>query len=124
MWPRACAMLIRQALETGVDAIWLASPGTASLTRSSMRSQLTCLPAYIDPQLAGEISYIWVALSEACHYHAYELAPTAVELADWIAAVDRLLVRNPAARMASAPDRKPLRDGDRASRIPRHRTDV
>lgn len=95
LWPRACAMLIRQALETGVDAIWLASPGTASLARSSMRSQLTCLPAYIDPLLAGEISYIWAALSEACHYHAYELAPTAVELADWIATVDRLLARTP-----------------------------
>jgi len=91
IWPRACATLIRQALETGVDAVWLADPGTAAMTRSRMRSQLTCLPAYMDPVVAREIAYVWVALSDACHYHAYELAPTATELSGWIAAVDRLL---------------------------------
>lgn len=95
VWPRACAMLIRQALEAGVDAIWLADPSTEGLMRSSMRSQLTCLPMYLDARMAREVSYVWAVLSEACHYHAYELAPTAVELSDWIATVDRLLASLP-----------------------------
>jgi hypothetical protein len=37
------------------------------------------------------MAYVYAALSEACHYHAYELAPTAAELTRWITAVDRLL---------------------------------
>ena len=43
--------------------------------------------------LARQIAYVWAALSEACHYHAYELAPTAAELAGWFQSVEELLTR-------------------------------
>jgi hypothetical protein len=52
---------------------------------------LICLPSYIDGNgLAGRVAYAWNALSHACHHHAYELAPTLAELADWIRTVERL----------------------------------
>ena len=57
-----------------------------------MRSQLACLPTYLDGATAHQIAYVWAALSEACHYHAYELAPTAAELTGWIDAVDQLIL--------------------------------
>ena len=49
-----------------------------------MRSQLACLPWYINPAAATQSTYTWAALSSACHYHSYELAPTAAELTSWI----------------------------------------
>jgi hypothetical protein len=30
------------------------------------------------------ITYLLAALSQACHYHPYELAPTAAELTSWL----------------------------------------
>lgn len=91
LWPRAAALLARQALEKALNQLWESSPATSGLSQCSMRSQLTCLPAYLDAALAREISYVWAALSEACHYHAYELAPTAAELTGWIHEVDELI---------------------------------
>lgn len=93
LWPRACALLVRQALECALDQIWAADPATSGLMRCTMRSQLSCLPAYFDAPTAREIGYVWAALSEACHYHAYELAPTASELTGWIGTVSRLITR-------------------------------
>jgi hypothetical protein len=90
-WPRAVALLTRQALEQALDGFWLATPATAGLANCSAKTQLICLPTYLEPRLAREISYAWAALSGACHYHAYELAPTASQLAGWIDAVSRLL---------------------------------
>ena len=45
-----------------------------------MRSQELCLTAYLDPATASRITYLPAALSQACHYHPYELAPAAAEL--------------------------------------------
>lgn len=90
VWPRAVALLTRQALEKTLDEFWENSPATAELSRCPRRSQFTCLPSYMDAVTAREIAYIWSALSEACHIHAYELAPTATELNGWIRAVARL----------------------------------
>ena len=39
-------------------------------------------------QLAARIAHTWSALSNACHYHSYELVPTAGELEGWIETVD------------------------------------
>ena len=51
-----------------------------------------CLPEYLgDRGLAGEIVFTWSALSDACHHHAYELAPTAAELDRRLDAVERLI---------------------------------
>lgn len=91
MWPRAAALLARQALESALDQLWESHPETSGLTQCTMRSQLACLPAYLDPVAAHEIAYVWSSLSEACHYHPYELAPTATELTGWIHAVDELV---------------------------------
>jgi hypothetical protein len=82
LWPRAAALLARQALESALDQLWASSPDTGGLAQCTMRTQLTCLPAYLDPATAQEISYVWASLSEACHYHPYELGPTAAELQD------------------------------------------
>jgi hypothetical protein len=90
-WPRAVALLTRQALETALDEFWKSSPSTAGLCGCVWKTQLICLPAYLEPRLAREVGYIWAALSSACHYHPYDLAPTAAELSGWIDAVARLL---------------------------------
>jgi hypothetical protein len=91
-WPRAVALLTRQALETAIEELWQSSPATAGLTACTRKTQLTCLPAYLDPSVAREVGYAWAALSNACHYHPYDLAPTAAELSGWIDSVTRLLV--------------------------------
>jgi hypothetical protein len=98
-WPRAVAFLTRQALEQALSDLWASSRATTGLTECPMKTQLLCLPAYLEPGLAREISYIWAALSNACHYHPYELAPTAAELTGWMLAVANLnaeLTRDPA----------------------------
>lgn len=91
VWPRTAALLARQALEDAVDARWTANQSTAPMIRASMRSQLTCLPAYMDEAVAHQIAFVYAALTTACHHHPYELAPTAAELTRWIDAVERLI---------------------------------
>lgn len=44
-----------------------------------------------DPQLAFDAEYAWRALSQACHQHAYELAPTHAEVQSLIDTVERLV---------------------------------
>jgi hypothetical protein len=90
---RVAAFLARQALERRLIEFWNANPETAGLGKSTGRSQLTCLPRYLDEALAHEVSYAWAALSNACHYHSYDLAPTATELANLIDIVARFLSR-------------------------------
>jgi hypothetical protein len=89
-WPRMVAVLTRQALEQTLAEFWAAAPGTAGLRRCTYRTQFACLPFYLDAATAQQADYLWAALSEACHYHAYELAPTAAELTSWLDAASRL----------------------------------
>jgi len=90
IWPRATALLARQALEAGLDDLWrLRAPG---LEQCSARAQLLCLSYYLrDAALAERLSYTWAGLSRACHQHAYELPPTSSELLGWLATVDALI---------------------------------
>jgi len=90
VWPRAATHLCRQALELGLAAFWSKRvPGVETLP---LRAQLLCLPCcFDDPQLSRTISYTWAALSNACHHHVYELAPTAAEIAGWIDTVEAML---------------------------------
>jgi hypothetical protein len=90
-WPRMVALLTRQALEQALSEFWAAEPGTAGLCRCTRRTQFACLPFYLTPSRAREAEYVWAALSEACHYHAYELAPTAGELTSWLDAAAGLI---------------------------------
>lgn len=92
LWPRAAALLARQALEQALRDVW--ARRAPSVARLSGRAQLTCLAQYVrDPALAGEVAYTWSALSDACHQRAYDTGPTAAELGDRFAVVERLIDR-------------------------------
>lgn len=101
LWPRATALLTRQALETALDDLWLLrAPG---LELCSARAQMLCLPSFLhkNEELAKRVSYTWAALSQACHHHPYELSPTSSELLRWITTVEQLIER---VRLACADD--------------------
>jgi len=84
-WPRAVAILCRQALEGSLYDFWRAKvPGVEA---ASERAQLLCARTYMTSDLAARAEHAWTALSRATHNHAYELAPTAAELAGWLATV-------------------------------------
>jgi len=103
LWPRAAALLARQALEIGLNEFWVGhAPGVQN---ASARAQLLCLPTYMDALTARKADHAWEALSRACHHHPYELAPTAAELYSWIEDVDQVLQRTSGAR-ADRPDAK------------------
>lgn len=78
-WPRAVALLTRQALEQTLDDLWRwKAPGTQDASR---RAQLLCLGPYIsDESLAQQVRYTWAALSRACHHHPYDVTVTAEEV--------------------------------------------
>lgn len=92
VWPRAAALCARRALEEALDQLWrVRAPG---LEDASTRAQLVALPAYVnDDVLAGDVAFTWNALSEACHHHDYELAPTAGELDARFDVIARLVAR-------------------------------
>ena len=75
IWPRAAALLARQALELAMEAMWTATPQAAGLSGCSMRSQILCLAAYLDPDAATRAAYLTAALSHACHYHPLRASP-------------------------------------------------
>jgi hypothetical protein len=91
VWPRTAAFLTRQALEEAVNARWAASSATSPMLNASMWSRLACLPAYVSEPQARQAIFAYSALSNACHYHPYELAPTAGELTGWISDVEALV---------------------------------
>jgi hypothetical protein len=91
VWPRTAAFLARQALEEAVNGCWAASAATSPMLDASMWSRLACLPAYVSGAEARQAVFAYAALSSACHYHPYELAPTAAELSGWIDDVEELV---------------------------------
>ena len=102
-WPRAAALLARQALEQGMDDYWRAAAPRA--IGASRRAQLLCLDAFLtDEELVGEVRHAWHGLSRACHHQVYELSPTAIELERWLDAVDALLTYDP---IRPAPSSRP-----------------
>ena len=91
-WSRAAAFLARQALEAAIGQLWVGE--LATLSTCSFFDQLLCLPTYLsDEDLARRARHTWCALSQACHAHPYELAPTLGELEDIIGSVSELLVQ-------------------------------
>jgi hypothetical protein len=90
LWPRATAVLVRQALERGLTEVLTAKVG--GIQRASVRAQLLCLRIFLDDTAtAEEVGLAWWALSRACHHLSYELPPTAAELRAWIDVVDRFV---------------------------------
>ena len=67
-----------------------------------MRSQVLCLGAYLDPDTAARAAYLIGALSRVCHYHPYELAPTAAELTGWLDQAAQVVTQMQAASVSSA----------------------
>jgi len=102
IWPRAAALLARQALEAAMGELWASKPQAAALSGRSMRSQELCLTAYLDPGTASRTVYLLAALSHACHYHPYELAPTAAELTGWLDQAAQIVTQIQAVSAASA----------------------
>lgn len=47
----------------------------------------------MDEEVARQVTFAYAALTSACHYHPYELAPTAAELTAWIGDVETLVTR-------------------------------
>lgn len=92
LWPRAAAILARQALETALRELWMSRPDYEGLASCSMRSQLASLMEVVGPETGARANFVWSALSEACHYHPYELAPTAGELRHWIDEVEAVVL--------------------------------
>ena len=88
-WPRAVALLARQALEASLEELW--TKRDVKIAWASERAQLLCLPAALgDRRLAADAAVAWVGLSSACHQHPYDLPPTAGELTGWLETVDEL----------------------------------
>lgn len=90
LWPRATAVLARQALERSLTEVL--SPHVEGIHRAPVRAQLLCLRIFLDDTAtADEVNVAWWALSRACHHLSYELPPTAAELRAWIDVVDRFV---------------------------------
>jgi hypothetical protein len=90
LWPRAAALLARQALETAIDDLWRATE--PQMIAASARARFLCLPACgVAPGLVVDAAQTWGALSSACHRHAYELPPTAEELDSLFDRVERVV---------------------------------
>jgi hypothetical protein len=90
-WPRAAALLSRQALEDTLRELWATT--APSLRCAPMRAQLSCLPTYLSPPaLAHDVAFTWNALSHATHHHPYELDPVREELDSLITTTRKLIV--------------------------------
>jgi len=88
-WPRAVALLARQALETSLAELWVKRD--AKVGWATERSQLLCLSGVLgDRRRSADATLAWNSLSAACHQHPYDLPPTASELAAWVDIVDDL----------------------------------
>jgi hypothetical protein len=88
-WPGAATVLIRQALERALVQLWTAK--APELARVSQRAQLLVLHRYIDRDLSARATNTWHELSAACHQRAYNLPPTAGELARWFETTEELV---------------------------------
>lgn len=81
-WARSTALLARQALEAAIAGFWEREVPEA--VTGSFTTQLLCLRSYVPTEVATAAFEAWAALSTACHHHAYDLAPTATELHNWL----------------------------------------
>ena len=59
-------------------------PGSVITRSVSLARRLRDKLTGLGPETAARVAYLIAALSHACHYHPYELAPTAAELTGWL----------------------------------------
>lgn len=88
---RAAAILTRLGFEDVMRA-WCDRWGAPS-SWHNMRSQLIALRCLADRTTADLAATAWAGLSNACHHHAYELAPTAGEIAHLVDQTEQLIAR-------------------------------
>ena len=83
LWPRACAVLIRQALEGAVrEVLRERLPGSQA---ASGRVQFLCLGRALgDRGKARELGYVWSRMSAVLHQGAGGMAPSEVQLRGWL----------------------------------------
>ena len=81
---RIAAVLARSVLEDLV--VDECGARGVDVSETSMRVKLATLTALSVPK-AGELAMIWWTLSRACHQHAYEIAPSAGEIARLVASI-------------------------------------
>lgn len=62
-------LVIEKCIELGID-----------VPRATMRSRLVVLRSLDTPERADAAAVAWNRLSNVCHHHAYELAPTVSEV--------------------------------------------
>ena len=88
-YPRAAALLARQALEARVQREWQATE--VSLAETNMANQFHALCQLRNAEIAGMAHETWSALSHACHHHPFDLSPTVSELKPLIDTVRTLI---------------------------------
>ncbi|HEY8550569.1 MAG TPA: hypothetical protein VIL35_11480 [Vicinamibacterales bacterium] len=87
LWPRAAALLARQALEQTIYDFW--SVELPPMCAANMRAQILGLHGYPGVrEHAPAVNAAWFGLSRGCHHHPYELPPIRAELAGWFEIVD------------------------------------
>lgn len=74
---RAAAVLLRMALDQGLDVYW--QQVTPSMTRIG-KHRMLCLEWYAGRDTARRCRTTWSALSAACHHRTYELPPRSEEI--------------------------------------------
>lgn len=93
---RAAALLARQALEDVV--VELCESVGAHLRSAKMRTRLISLRVLLGSDAADLAEVTWGGLSQSCHHHAFELAPTVGEVQHLIDQVADLASRVSTAR--------------------------
>ena len=89
LWGRAALLLARQSLEESLEQFWLGR--SPDLVWAPMRGQLLCLGEVMkDHETARAVANLWNALSDACHYDAYDLIPNSTEIAHWLNEAEEL----------------------------------
>ena len=84
--PRTAALLARCALEEWLDeqsTTWSSPAGK----RPTTNSRLVVLSALQGVEVGERVKRVWHGLSRACHHHAYELQPSALEIKRLVAEV-------------------------------------
>ena len=66
------------------------------------RRELRAGRGHADIGTAARAAYLIAALGRACHYHPYELAPTAAELTGWLDQAAEIVTQMQAATAAPA----------------------
>jgi hypothetical protein len=89
LYPRAAALLARQALELRLREEW--ATAESSLGRTNMANQFHALRQLRNAAVAATAYDTWAALSAACHQHPYDLTPTIAEIQGLVDAVRELI---------------------------------